>query len=33
MSEITGKFTNLNETYNNSRTPNIGAINLESYTG
>ena len=33
MSEIAGKSTDLGETYNNSRIPNIGAINLEDYTG
>ena len=33
MSEITKKFIDLGETHDNSRTPNIGAINLEGYMG
>ena len=33
MSEITEKSTNLGETYNSSRTPNVSTINLEGYTG
>ena len=33
MSKITEKFIDLGETHNNSWTPNVSAINLESYTG
>ena len=33
MSKITEKFTDLGKTYNSSRTPNVGAINLKGYTG
>ena len=33
MSKITEKFADLDETHDSSRTPNIGAINLESHTG
>ena len=33
MSKITGKFTDLGETYDSSRIPNVGATNLEGYTG
>ena len=33
MSKITRKSTDLGETYNNSRIPNIGITNLKGHTG
>ena len=33
MSKIVKKFTDLSGTHDSSRTPNVGAINLEGYTG
>ena len=33
MSKIVGKFIDLGKTYNSSRIPNVGVINLEGYTG
>ena len=33
MSKIAEKFTDLGETHDSSRTPNVGATNLEGHTG